>query len=100
MEILKRGRNLSTILAAGQWRSGAFMHYIAKNEVDQLAMFRLIDEAESNDDDTSGADKKKVNTQASKSHTTGNMSKKTQATMDFFFKPNSSISSSAPEIAD
>ena len=42
MELLKQGGRLGDILEAGQWRSPAFLQYMLRADIDELAVFDMI----------------------------------------------------------
>ena len=42
MELLKQGGRLGDILEAGQWRSPAFLKYMLRADIDELAIFETI----------------------------------------------------------
>ena len=42
MELLKQGGRLGDILKAGQWRSPAFLQYMLRADIDELAVFDMI----------------------------------------------------------
>ena len=43
MELLKQGGRLGDILEAGQWRSPAFLQYMLRADIDELAAFDMIE---------------------------------------------------------
>ena len=59
MQLVKSGGSLAEVLTAGQWRSPAFLMYVAKSEVDECAVFQAMALAdESSDVNVSTAQKR------------------------------------------
>lgn len=48
-ELLRSNCTMAQVLVAGQWRSAAFLNYLARSEVDERAIFDCIDELSDNE---------------------------------------------------